>query len=559
MLCTEHPLHIDYPDLKSELMRSWSFKPRPGAKMNWRSSFYQPRYQGHSYNAPATSGGHSVTRYHGMDIFVAFKDPKIDPCDDYITLELQRPAMVYYLVPKKASVSTEMAGWAYEGTAKMVERRNKAIFGVYRQKRWHLPKNVHVFSRRSVDDPDAQTYTVLIPSLDYIAADLGARITVLIAESDGVASEAPENMLGFDSNNNIPNIPAGGRCPELLHDVWKIEGHDPDDEQTRGMSFRTYHPLWDPCYFCAYDHEHGSDVVRLMGYHPRFGYAALKNYEQDESHKGFKGHVMRVDDDHHLYYQVHAHLSRKGRFTTRTHTVVIVVANAVTHAIEVELTYKQDYGFASTKRSKMARGKGLLAVSTSAQEMKESMARNHTFGSRQMNFYDANNQDMRFKRPSSRGTNEHWFCRPICSDVGHVKVDFKNPATAAVSGYDNTLVKLGGGLMENGDVKRQSTSHRRDISITNRRPWRLEYDLCKFTLDNIHGVANHGRFYTDPDAKKLFGSTGDNHMMQYFKPGFKISINGTYNAVDTWAGLHMKNSGRGFMQDIGLAIDPAEN
>lgn len=99
------------------------------------------------------------------------------------------------------------------------------------------------------------------------------------------------------------------------------------------MEFRTWHPLWDPCYFCSYLHEHGSSSPDLMGYQPTYGYTALKNRHQQESHHGFKDAIIETGSDN-LYISVHA----------RHHTLVIVAVNKKTRQTDAELAYKADFG-----------------------------------------------------------------------------------------------------------------------------------------------------------------------------------------------------------------------
>lgn len=172
-----------------------------------------------------------------------------------------------------------------------------------------------------------------------------------MGETDGTPVPPPSDPFNFSSK-------MGGRCSDELHDECKVLGQDTKDPLTNGTNFKTYCPLWDPCYWCAYDHDHLSDPYTITGYQPRFGYTALKNYLQDESHGGFKGMLMR-HSDLHVCFQLRAHLSGHTRFTVQFHSVVIVIANAITHEVLVELHNKADFGFASTQQNPA----GLMAAS----------------------------------------------------------------------------------------------------------------------------------------------------------------------------------------------------
>lgn len=56
-----------------------------------------------------------------------------------------------------------------------------------------------------------------------------------------------------------------------------------------------------------------------MGYLSKYGYAALKNVNEDESYTGFKNIMMEVDGKL-VYYGVHAQMSKGRRFGSRYYT-----------------------------------------------------------------------------------------------------------------------------------------------------------------------------------------------------------------------------------------------
>lgn len=183
----------------------------------------------------------------------------------------------------------------------------------------------------------------------------------MIAEEDGKSSIAPLSPSG------VGPIPPGGRCPEELHKLW-VAPVRPGEGDVGDKQFSTCHPLWDPCYFCAYDHEHGSCPIDTLGYFPRFDYTAFKNGNRDESPNGFKVSSTRFaiqattnifgffdqgfmfkQGDVKFYYSLHAHLTRASRFITREHTQVFAAVHVTTKEELLELSHKGDFGFAGVR------------------------------------------------------------------------------------------------------------------------------------------------------------------------------------------------------------------
>lgn len=65
---------------------------------------------------------------------------------------------------------------------------------------------------------------------------------VRIAEADGSASTAPELVSG------LSGIAPNERCPDKLHDMWRVEDKD-GDPFVKGLKWATWHPQYDPCYW----------------------------------------------------------------------------------------------------------------------------------------------------------------------------------------------------------------------------------------------------------------------------------------------------------------------
>lgn len=80
-----------------------------------------------------------------------------------------------------------------------------------------------------------------------------------------------------------------------------------------------------------------------MGYTPKFGYTAWKNGQQDETHEGFKGYVLR-SEDYFVYINIHSHISMARRYEATFHTVVAAITHAETKELLLELSVKANFG-----------------------------------------------------------------------------------------------------------------------------------------------------------------------------------------------------------------------
>lgn len=560
MMCRDQSIYSK--SLKPEIIRSWSYAEQESRKMFFETSFYVPRFSEHTY---APEGDQYSKKYEGLDLFWTASMGE-SAIKEFVQLSFQREAKVYLMVHMRGgrrrrrrwarrrrrghqsepeTITATLPGWKSEGPAVLVKGDgHEARFGVQKHKYRGAKTDVFVFSKSGRD--------VVLPNKLWVMNKITGISTsgwfnVLVAEKTGLVVEEPVRPAGI-------SFEAGGRCPNALHEKWRVDGHDVDDPVTSKMSWRTFHPLWDPCYWCAYDHEHGSDPVSLMGYVPKFGYTAFKNYRQDESHGGFKGFVLQ-SGNYFFYFQVHAHLSKPIRFHARTHTLVIAVTDVKTKDLMVELHFKADFGVAATK----------LAGSTSAlipldrdKALFDLIGRSK--GLRQINVFNPENPDKRLRtnqRIDSLGNNEHWFTTPICSTANRrgVQVDFKNPGTALRTLHSDLddFVRLGREV--DGEFV-QRTSNKRDLRV---KKFRIAQNLCNFELQNIHGhVSAEGKFYTDPFGRELLGGYGKYAIAQIIKPGFSFELEGKFNPSDTWLGLHEADYD-GEMKDVSMAIDPNEN
>jgi len=118
----------------------------------------------------------------------------------------------------------------------------------------------------------------------------------------------------------------------------------------------------------TYEHEHGSNAKKLMGYVPKFHYAAWKNHRQDESHGGFKSFVLK-SGPYFVYINIHAHLSRPTRYREKMHTVVLAVTDATTKELLMELSVKADFGKLVARK----KGGGTITLDDNGEEKDETV------------------------------------------------------------------------------------------------------------------------------------------------------------------------------------------
>jgi len=545
--CIDHPVY-KRSKFQGEIIRSWRYTQMKKHIHYFSDSGYIPRYKQHTW---APTSDQSSRKYEKLDFFATYmqkKGPKI-----YLHLYFQRPAKVYIFVGgrfDKTLPRVSLPGWKSEGWASMSkgDASERAHVGLMNTKDFPVSQHAYVFSKLSTDN------SIAMPSMMWVSANVrgyksNGYYFALIGEADGSPVKAPppptKNMT----------IVAGKHCPDELHDEWMVKGaFDPNDPDTVNRPFRTYHPMWDPCYWCAYKHEHGSAAEKLMGYIPRYGYAALKNKHEDESHGGFKDFVLDLGE-HRLYYSIHAHLSLPRRFFTRFHTVVIVLADTKTQEVLAHFNYKADFGFASTKAAKG----GMIPLTAKEAKLQAKQKRKEAPpGFREVNILDPKNLDPRVlyrKRGKSLtiGEYERWMASPMCAakNIAGPVADIKGAQNAlrtmASKGDDITIL----GKWMHGSF-RKHTGVKRDLRF---RAWTMGWDYC-----GLNGTApKDGVFYTDPYGYTRRDGPGVNNMRQYIKPGLKVKLpDGIYMTDDTWLGL-FKVGYIGAMRDIMSAIDPSKN
>lgn len=544
MVCEDHPLASTVD--KGVLISSWSYAPDVVNHQYWVQSVYLPRYTKHVW-APLEDN--RSTKYANLDYFNTHNSRR--PLEDFFTIKFQREAKVYLLVSGHiGGPVVTLKGWNSEGwvqlTPETIKNRTIEIGLGKRKLTASVPSRGYVFSRVGK--------TLTIPSYHIVGEQLLGMTakgywSLLIAEADGSPSTAPTTPNGIIVKPN-------SRCPEALHDAWVTSGTDVDDLQTYGRMFRTYHPLWDPCYWCAYDHEHGSNAKALMGYVPRYGYTALKNGKQDESHKGFKDIVMEVNDKF-VYYGMHAHMSSGKRFGTRHHTLVIAVTDKQGE-LELELRFKADFGH---REARLAGNVAKIPLTPEDERLRNEMA-GKPRRVRIVNVVNPGNLDRSLNyrgSPNERiGEYEQWFTVPICSLVkrfGEPAVDFKDMGLALRykdSGVDD-IVELG---RTHKGVFAQGASVDREFRA---RDFEIGQSFCNFSNpDGSIATQVSGKFYTDPYGKIILEKAGPAACAQFIKPGFSIRIEGSFETMDTWFGLYQDGK-EGHIRNIALGVLESEN
>ena len=515
---------------------------------------YHPRYTAHHWSPidrPASK------KYYGLDWFWANGDDDAAGSPAYVRLHLQRPAKVYLAVAPEWDADfpdATLTGWNAEGWVQRPDDDEDFVSGIHQQYGRWLPTRMYIFSKRASGSLD-------LPEEKWIEANVKGIKTsgywyLMLAEPNGDAPEAPANPAGV-SAEIVPNQ----RCPDALHELWVTENTDDDDEDTRGRKWQTWHPMYDPCYWCGYDHEHGSSPKKFMDYEPKYGYVAWKNEREDESHEGFKGHVFRIGP-YFVYWSIHVQTSSLRRIDVKLHTITFVVVHAATKELLVEVNHKGFFGFLATRVPDPG---DFIALTEADQKLREELDEmDGKRNKRSINVIDLDNLDPRFEYRGTktedilRGEYEDWTTGPLCGGRGRrgmITTDTTNPATAFKSVDNKVKQQLG---FTWGD---RSFKHDGSSRIVLMSDFEFGYDHCMFKLaDIMGGTSKDGVFYTDPAGIKIVRGPGENSVKQFIKPGFSLSLQdfNVFDPVDVWTGLYEMNAERG-VSSYGFVIDPEVN
>lgn len=234
--CKDHPAYS--PSLNPVLISSWDYDlSSPEAEQ----LVYLPRYTGHAY-APIDDP--SSTKFIGLDFFHT-ADFRRAPS---FRMTFQRDAMVCIFVNVETAnfdpdaTVTLRGGWKSEGWVERVAGDATITYGVQETITRTMTRYAYVFSKNT----NGQDY-VDLPQTRFVKGRIvgitvPGSFNVWVAEADGSPSPPVGNFQGT-------TIKANTQCPQALHDVWVTPDDNPNDPDTNGVMFTTWHPQWDPCFW----------------------------------------------------------------------------------------------------------------------------------------------------------------------------------------------------------------------------------------------------------------------------------------------------------------------
>lgn len=233
--CKDHPAFKS--SFKSVLVSSWDFAL---SSPNKEQLAYIPRYTGHVY-APVDNP--SSNMYRGLDLFHTANFVDAPP----FRMTFQRAATVYMLidVPSNmfdADVTVGLRGWTSVGWSKRMTGSDKITYGINENLERSMTLYAYVFSKKT----GSNDY-VNLPQTNFIkkrisGLNVKGSFNLLVAEGDGKPSPPVGTLNGLVIKPNT-------KCPDALHDTWRVPDDNPNDPDTRGVSFRSWHPQWDPCFW----------------------------------------------------------------------------------------------------------------------------------------------------------------------------------------------------------------------------------------------------------------------------------------------------------------------
>lgn len=234
------------------------------------------------------------------------------------------------------------------------------------------------------------------------------------------------------------------------------------------------------------------------------------------------------------YYSLNVRTSSASRVKRRSSTNFVVVSRE-TGEVLVDLQHLGDFGYTAVK----ARGGKLLPINKQAAKIQKELQASgapHNFHS--INVLNPNNPNKKFLlgNPLTFGVTEEWQAVPICGKPVSFKSTFttlfREPSTALLS-LKNTKQLVDIGLF--GGKGKKSTFFKspglyRSLSI----------NKVTFSSKNCPG-GKGGEFYTDVNGNALDGP-GKGAVRQFFEPRLSITIDGPFETVDSWFGLHFEGA-----------------
>lgn len=234
--CPQHPAY--FSGLRSVLLRSWHLD---GMRESTFTANYHPRHSEHLY---APRNDLSSTKWANFDWFWTMRSP--GNTDRYARLDLQRPARLYILVGVRhdnSYPSARLSGWRSEGHAELTKGRGKMLrYGVHQFGYRMVQPKVYIFSKVFGTVAWIPHHAWLVRNVEGV--EVAGDVMAMIGEANGDPPIVPKNPPGIRAA-----IVPGKPCPDELHDRWVAKNTDDKDEDTKGKTWKTWHPAWDPCYW----------------------------------------------------------------------------------------------------------------------------------------------------------------------------------------------------------------------------------------------------------------------------------------------------------------------
>jgi hypothetical protein len=394
----------------------------------------------------------------------------------------------------------------------------------------------------------------MLPSADILGAQYDAyAYDLLFSEVDGSAPELSAMPPGWSG----PDIVQHEKCPDELHEMWVVEGHDPGDEDIAGVMWNSWHPQVDYIYRCYYGHEHGTPGM-LAGYTERFHYTAWKNDRQDETHPGFKTHVMDAGS-YYVVVNLHSNTQDFARMNVDVHSMVVAVTDKTTGKLMSEMSCKSSSGGAGADYKDSARppiGPGneppTLPMGNAASKQRlidmYAAGANRVNVRKRVNLYNPDDLDPRLRYEgdapgrtdldNARGVYERWFMHAqgqYCmksqdpADAGGPLVDIKNAQNGCKDVDCTQKIVLGGLTHRQKDGFVPNMGHDREINMIGLS---IGAEHCDLELPEPN-ADGYRVWYTDPTCTQLCDGPGRTCVMQRMHTSFHgVSIDGKFATSD---------------------------
>lgn len=338
-----------------------------------------------------------------------------------------------------------------------------------------------------IDGRVARVYTrsypaglVKLGTVEGSDSDPRTMYTVLLAEADGEPTPAPETP----GNRGVPT--PGEPCPSWVHDRHVTEGPD-------GELYQTWHPQWDPVYWCSFGHEHGSNPALIPG-SPMvpYGYVADK-VPQDEPNMGFKEFIFKdLSNQHWVRFVIHAGTASDRRVCARFHTLYVQVYD--TQGTELmNVGFKADYGAAVAVKNA-----GPLDVDCPGEPSMQQLL--NQLGDERVRELNVAGLDHSYER--WRSMDDTQATRNLGLTNFRHGFDIRNPMTQCVDLACDRVVQIDDPDFDNAT--------RRTLDMSG---WK---DPFLFNVGN-QALAT-GEFYTNPYGTKKLGPSSQHSTRQYIDP-----------------------------------------